>query len=432
LLTGGLPTTGTGVTGQDGGLRLDKTGGQPLVVTGGITNVSGAWANVDATTLQLKKVCANTDITDVTQCESDPAPQIIQPSDSKCPANFYDIGACACPTWSSSSPVIPSSNCAVGTEGSSYDTLNPQSDATELRAYIDSIAAPLENVFDVAKIPSSCNAGKLLAGTSLYVVQIEPGIIDQSALTQLNSLTLNGGCGDGLTAANPAIQFLPGVYRFSFGAAGSGRALTGKSINTLQISTNGLKIIGGVPKLSSTEWVCDSSLPGVQFQFENGSYMTLGKASMYVCPQSSSKPVIAAPWGTGDVAPFSWSGSRTDPIIETTSCGSAGAGGTSNFYSSGQIFVPAGYLKLCFNGNSTMTMSRGIVAKAVTLSVTGSAQSSGTVAPPRPYNGDRVIQLRFWSVTRKQDLGLVQVVVRDYFGRRQGAGYKIIAWRTIW
>ena len=432
LLTGGMPASGTGVTGQDGGLKLDKTGGQPLVVTGGITNVSGAWENVDATTLQLKKVCANTDITDVTQCEGDPAPQIIQPSDSKCPALFYTIGSCVCPSWSSSNPVIPSSNCPVGTEGSSFDNLNPQSDATELRAYIDSISAPLESVFNNASIPNSCNVTDTVNGSSLFAVQVSPGLITASTLAKLNALTISSSCGDGKTVNSPALQFLPGIYRFNFSAAGSSRSLSGQSINALQFNTNGLKIIGGIPKFNGTEWNCDPSAPGVQFQFENGSYMTLAKGSVSLCPLSPSKPVLAAPWSTGEVAPFSWSGSRTDPIFENTSCGSAGGGASSNFYSYGQIFVPAGFLKLCFNGNSSMTMAKGVVAKAVTLSVTGSAQSSGTVAPPRPYNGDRVVQLRFWSNSRKQDLGLVQVVIRDYFGRRQGAGYKIIAWRTIW
>lgn len=432
LLTGGMPPSGTGVTGQDGGLKLDRTGGQPLVVTGGITNVSGAWVNVDPATLLLKKVCANTDITDVTQCEGDPAPQIIQPSDSRCPANFYDVASCVCPNWSSSNPIIDASNCATGAEGSSFEQLNPQSDATELRAYIDSIAAPLEDVFTPAIIPNSCTVTGPVSGTQLFAVQITPGVITSNSLKKLNSLTTNSGCGSGTSQSSPAIQFLPGVYRFNFSPAQSPRNLAGQSINTLQFDGNGLKIIGGAAKFNGIEWVCDPLSPGVQFQFQNGSYMTLARGAVSLCPLSGSKPVLAAPWRTGEVAPYYWEGSRTDPIFENTSCGSAGGGATSSFYSYGQIFLPAGFLKLCFNGNSSMTMAKGVVAKAVTLSVTGSAQSSGNVAPPRPYNGDRVIQLRFWSESRKQDLGLVQVVIRDYFGRRQGAGYKIIAWRTVW
>ena len=68
LLTGGMPPSGTvGVIGRDGGLKLDP-GSPRLIVTGGITNVSGAWANVNESTLQLQKICSNSSITDVTKC----------------------------------------------------------------------------------------------------------------------------------------------------------------------------------------------------------------------------------------------------------------------------------------------------------------------------------------------------------------------------
>lgn len=437
LLTGGMPPSGTGVIGQDGGLKLDP-GAPRLVVTGGITNVSGAWANVNNSTLQLQKICANTDITDVTQCEGDPSPQIIQPTDTACPANYYAappgsaVPQCVCPIWYSINPIISTTNCPTGSDGSSFESLNPQSDASELRAYVDSISALLVNVYNNAVIPASCAVTGLIPGTSLYAVQIQPGIINSTALAQLNNLTVNSGCGDGTSASNPAIQFLPGVYRFDFSSAGTAKKISGTAINTLMFNTNGIRIIGGAPKLTANGWGCDASLPGVQFQFENASYMSLGKGNLSLCPPSASKPVLAAPWAVGGVSSFYWQGANSDPIFENSSCGSAGGGATQVFNAFGQVFLPAGYMNLCFNGNSSLILSKGVVARAVSLSATGSAQSSGNVAPPSPYNGDRVVQLRFWSKTRTQDLGLIQVVIRDYFGRRQGAGYKIIAWRTVW
>ena len=440
LLTGGMPPSGTvGVIGRDGGLKLDP-GAPRLIVTGGITNVSGAWANVNSATLQLQKICSNPTITDVTKCENDPSPQVIQPSDAGCPANYYEAPPgsttpqCVCPSWYSVAPVIGSTNCPLGADGSTFSSINPLSDATELRAYIDSISAPLDNVYNEAVIPTSCNVTTPIPGTSLYAVQIQPGIIDSSAIAALNNLTSSSGCGDGTTKAGPAVQFLPGVYRFNFSSAGTPRRTSGGAgINTFMLDTNGIRVIGGSPTQSAGGgWVCNSTLPGVQFQFQNASYMSVGKGFLSLCPISDSKPVLAAPWATGEVAPFYWQGANSDPIFDNSACGSAGGGANQVLNIFGQVFLPAGHIELCFNGNSSLIMSKGVVARAVSLSATGSAQSSGSVAPPRAYNGDRVVQLRFWSKTRKQDLGLVQVVIRDYFGRRQGAGYKIIAWRTIW
>lgn len=419
FLTGGALSSGTGITGVDGGLKLDATSSVKLLITGGITNVSGAWSEVNSSTLELKKTG-----------EGDLSPQIIQPSGQDCPALNYDNGSCVCPTWSSE-PVIPTSNCAFGADGYTYKYLDPDSEDTEVRSYIDSVLAKTEDVNSLADIPKSCAVTSPIAGSSLYAVQIKPGIINSAGLLALRSLASNSGCGSGTTMSAPAIQFTPGVYRFDFSLAGTPRQQSGQGINTLDFNTSNLKVIGGEAKFIGSEWECDPDKEGVQFQFSNGSYMAITKASLSLCP-FKKQPTMVAP-SNKNVTSFYWQGVREDPIIEQNFCGRATDGPvTYGITSYGQIFVPAGWLNLCFNGTMNFKMEKGVVARALTMTASGSAKQSGSLAPPSPYNGDRVIQLRIWSETRRQDLGLIQVVIRDYFGRRQGSGYKIITWRAIW
>jgi hypothetical protein len=422
-----------------------------IKITGGITNVSGAWIGVSATNLELSKICSNPQ---ATICESDPAPQIIQPSDPSCPALVYDVARCNCPAYTASN--FTSNNiCPIGVSGSTYASLNPLSDVTELKGYLDSISSALEAVRNTnsAVIPTCRDTPVALTsgGRTIWVLQVMPGYINDAGYIRLNSLLSGSGCGSGDSQSSPAVQFTKGIYRF-----GWCDSLITYSACKLNINTQNLKVFGGTPKWAATEphtsgsavlgelgWECDTTTSGdgVQFQFQNYTFLDLGQGSVSLCPLAPNKPIFAAPIDTPtNPAPFSWKGAsytgNTNTPIFIMSTGGCGSG-CQSFYSHGQIFTPAGWISLRFNGDSYGAFSKGVVAKAVTITSTGSTKSTGSVAPPGSFNGDRVIQVHFWitesnGVTRSQDLGIVQVVIRDYFGRRWGAGYKVISWRTLW
>ena len=459
LLTGGK-TTLAGTTGKDGGLSLNLSNNpQKLNITGGIVNVSGAWSGVSDLTLQLTKICAN-GTTNITLCPSDPSPQIIQPknTDPDCPSSLSYGGTCTCPstmTLIASNFTADENTCPMGSSGTTWSALNPLSSSSDLNGYIESISADLQDVSSSNKavIPTCADASiKLTSNVNdIYVVQVSPGFVGPTEFSNLKTLLSGAGCGDGSVPSKPAVNFKGGIYRFNWCESylttnrGLPDPVSTYSACKLDIANRTLVVIGGKPLWSSNEphsgsvagWECDATTPaladGVQFQFANYSYLDLIQGKTSLCPYlASNKPVLAAPMDVStNPAPFSWKGANIDytatPIFHTSlGCGA----GCNSFYSHGSIFAPDGWADLYFNGDTFAAFSKGIVARAITINGTGSAKSSGLVAPPGAFNGDRVIQLHFLVGT--QDLGIVQVAIRDYFGRRWGAGFKIIAWRTLW
>lgn len=536
----GFQTESTsGLVGQDGGLKLDPSlAGSPLVVTGGLVNVSGAWY-VPADTIKMKKNCVapvtstpstlgagtytgstkiltftatdaiktwrvgnkvsitgssdatfNISLQEIIKidsaaaaptfsvsvdlgsgsknstggaatalvCPNETDSQISLPSNLdqelvNCPAyqkyrlSDLSVSPCSCPVS------VQSELCPTGVNGLKFPALDPQSLASDLGAYIDSISGALEDVSSStpAIISGTCASPISVTkdGKIYKAFQMTPGYVDSTLLVTLNSVLQSGCLGDG--NSKPLFQFLPGIYRFNFSPPGT----AANTQNTLRISgtaTNNPTIIGGNIKTSSEwsvgvpRWECDestASAKGVQFQFQNASYMYLDKGFFSLCPlvKDSTQPILAAPSrmdsvaNTGNPAPFYWLGKRESPILENSQ-GSANACSVCMDIK-GQVFTPAGFIRLNLNGESYMTFKKGIIARALTISGTGSAKSGGEVAPPLPFNGDRVIQLHLKAtkvnnLSINMDLGIVQIVIRDYYGRRIGSGYKIISWRTAW
>jgi hypothetical protein len=431
-----------GEVGKDGGIKLDSSAA-PLLVTGGIINVSGAWSNVSNSTLELR------------QLPGESLPKILQPSVTglECPADSYigsnnsaQVTRCTCPI-----PVTDPTQCPTGTDAPTFDLLNPLSTSTDLSNYLESISGTLADVSptNLAKVPLDCTAPITVSVNSgiFYAVQISPGWVNSTLISRINNLMRI--CGDGSSASTPAVQFLPGIYRFDLAAIGTAINETSSTTNTLLIngasSGNGLVVVGGIPILRTTtgapRWECDISKSGVQFQFQNASYMSMQRGYVSLCPPTN-QPVLAAPSRTsntsnaGNIAPFYWLGARSDPVFKNAG-GTAGSGCTVCIDFNGLVFLPAGYLDLNYNGTTQMNFGKGIVSKALSVTGTGSAQSGGSVAPPPPFNGDRVVQFRISSTIggisqSRQNLGVVQIVIRDYYGRRLSAGYKIISWRTLW
>lgn len=467
VLTGGKtkinPATGAylaGTTGKDGGLSLNLSNNpEKLNITGGIVNVSGAWSGVSDLNLKLTKICAN-GTADITLCPSDPSPQIIQPknTDPDCPSSLSYGGTCTCPSTMAliaSNFAADENTCPMGSNGTTWSALNPLSNSSELSGYIDSISADLQDVSssNTAVIPTCADAPVKFTsnGVDIWVVQVSPGFVGPAQFSLLKTLLSGAGCGNGSVSSKPAVNFKGGIYRFNWCQSyltnnqGLADPVGTYSACKLDINNRNLIVIGGKPLWGSKEphsgsvagWECDATTPaltdGVQFQFANYSYLDFTQGSTSLCPYlASNKPVLAAPMDVStNPAPFSWKGANIDysttPILHTSlGCGA----GCNSFYSHGSIFAPDGWADLYFNGDTFAAFSKGIVARAISISGTGSAKSSGLVAPPGAFNGDRVIQLHFLVGT--QDLGIVQVAIRDYFGRRWGAGFKIIAWRTLW
>ena len=538
----------SGQIGQDGGLKLDPSmSSAPLVVTGGLLNVSGAW-NIPTDTIKMKKSCvtpitstpatlgvgtytgstkiltfvATADAANVVKtwrvgnkvsisgssdptfnilnqeiskieyfvtsppkfsvfvdlgsgsknstgatataliCPNETESQISQPTDSElvsCPAyqkyKVVDLTPtpCSCPAF------VQAELCPTGINGLKFAALDPKSLSSDLGAYIDSISSALEDVSSTnpAKISGSCTSPNTVIkdGKTYKAIQMSPGYVDSTLLVSLNTF-LQGGClGDGNYgtggSSKPLFQFLPGIYRFNLSVPGT----VSNTQNTMRISgtaTNKPTIIGGdVTTISEwsagvPKWECDevtASAKGIQFQFQNASYMFLDKGFLSICPlaKDTTQPIIAAPSrtdsvaNTGNPAPFYWLGKRESPIFENSQ-GSASSCVVCMDVK-GQVFTPAAFIRLSLNGESYLTFKKGIIARALTIGGTGSAKSGGEVSPPLPFNGDRVIQLHLKAtkvndLTINRDLGIVQIVIRDYYGRRIGSGYKIISWRTAW
>jgi hypothetical protein len=529
----------SGQIGQDGGLKLDPSlSGSPLVVTGGLVNVSGAWF-VPADTIKMKKNCItpitstpatlgsgtytgstkilsfaatdtiktwrvgnkvsisgssdptfNISLQDIIKIDSSASPptfsvsvdlgsggknatgglataqicpnetdsQISQPSNLNselvnCPAyQKYKLGdlsvsPCSCPNS------VQTELCPTGVNGLKFSTLDPQSLASDLGAYIDSISGALEDVpsSTPATITGTCASPISVTtdGKTYKAFQMTPGYVDSTLLSTLNTYLQSGCLGDG--NSKPLFQFLPGIFRFNLSPPGTASS-TQNTIRISGTSTNNPTIIGGSLKTTSEwsagvpKWECNdssASAKGVQFQFQNASYFYLDKGFVSLCPlvKDTTQPILAAPSrtdnvaNTGNPAPFYWLGKRESPILENSQGAASSCVVCMDI--KGQVFTPAGFIRLNLNGESYLTFKKGIIARALTISGTGSAKSGGEVAPPLPFNGDRVIQLRLKAtkvnnLTINRDLGIVQIVIRDYYGRRIGSGYKIISWRTAW
>jgi hypothetical protein len=451
VLVGENCTASSCITGRDGGLAMFPKGNSncsdfPFRVSGGIINVAGAWRNVDCTDLQLV----------IPTSASETRPTITQPSNSgNCPAALkypdattsmtsgQSSSPCSCPYVGLGSPST-STSTPSNVECTLVDSTQlSQSQFNDLSSYVDSIAANLSQVSGFASFDNdnSCSAPNMTAYPTQFpngVVFINPGIIRGTVFDKLNTYTQ--GCG---TTQRPVpIIFKPGVYRF---LPDSGQEMI------WNIKTASTTVLGGFPKQAADgTWSdCDATKPeyGVELQFtgKSGINMTTGRLSL--CPRSNAgleQPVIAAPtkfvttgvWQApiNSCAAGDQNGSGECAFITT------GAGNASScdmcIIARGLVYAPGGWGNLSLNGKSSFTFDKGALFAAMSITGTGSASAAGSVAPPPPFTGDRVVQLRFLkrdtSLGTQKDLGVVQVVIKDYFGRRLATGYRIINWRAAW
>lgn len=429
VLTGTGQDCGAGcIAGQDGGLRIsglpnqsctNGSGSGPGLVTrmqvrGGLINVSGAWDGV---------YCGSLEIQD--------GGQITQPDSSGfCPASSFSfnetqVSKCLCPTWY----FTDTNNPGTCPTDQFFDDLNPNA-ATYNSAFIqnlvDKLGTPSVTYATISNIPygttvNACPGSYQVIQdptTSLFYIKVSPGIVDANVLKTLNGLL--SSCGDGTAASKPLVYFTSGVYRFTNGVTGQAQSTS----NTLTINGLGIRVVGGQLISKSGVPSCDTTMPGVEFQFADSTFLQINRGYLDLCSRvPSSGDQIGS---TISALSGQWTGSRSSAFLSVT------AGNTVEFRNNGLILAPAGWANLGVGNNTVVSLLKGAILRAATVSPNGAASTSGSVFPIPRFNGDRAVQLRFWDVTRRQDLGLVQVVIKDYFGRKPGFGYKIITWRTLW
>lgn len=434
------------VTGVDGGLDISANGSgatnagctatntSRLLVSGGIFNASGAWKSVDCSTLEFKQ-------------NGTARPSITQPDTAvighACPAAtvYESTQTCACPASvylnTTSTPGTWNEPCS-GNTGKKLSDLDPTVPSSNIKAYLDSVSSGLgDPVFRAGDGFSASQTG-FAAGACTGVdvpaiggkaVVFKPGIINNALLADLNTMT--GTAAGNCSGAGIPIIFTTGVYRFVPDALTSQTWTIG----------GGANIIGGTPLAGATD--CDQTKPGVQLQFAGASFLKVTLGSMRLCADGT-KPVLAAPTKNPSTT-FFWDASTDGckskncpnhtAAFFTKSGGNNSANCDSCFVAHGLVFAPAGWADISLNGKSNAEFGQGAIFRALTISTSGSVLSSGDVAPSPPFDGDRLVQLRFWDMTNgaiQKDLGMIQVVIKDYFGRRIASGYKIVAWRVLW
>lgn len=429
ILTGTSGTTGSGaglylkgqgtdcVTGTFTSSEVQNSA--RLAVQGGVINVSGIWAGVSGNIegVECKRFAL--------QQEAGQIPPVIKTPPQTCPTSWYRYSIASTgttPTWTGK-PFY----AADGASGGCIESTDLTDSAGELQSYLSYVVSTLEGVTGNARFvgvenPTWCDAAA--NGTNRFL-EVSPGTIDGTFIGKLTNLTSSTGCA-GQSATGYVLIFRPGVYRF-----------TANTETLWTIKSGNVSVVGGAPKwaalnTTSRNDVCDNTTAGVQFQFAGQAKMLVQTGRLSLCGgPNSTKPVFVAlspELATAAGLSFPWTG--TGDVL-TTGLGSNNGDCAMCVNFEGLYFGPAASANISINGSSGASFKGGAVSKALSMYVGANVKSSTPVLPPPPSIGDRVVQLKFTSSTLGY-LGTVQVVIKDYFGRRVASGYRILSWRASW
>ena len=449
------------VVGKDGGLSISASGASDPTspacssstgsssryrIYGGVINLSGKWEGVDCTDFEIATSPTDTN------------PKIVQPlaGDAYCPSYFAPCAALS--QWGGKASGIGSISSLTL---SKYNKINAFVNYTA--GHLDSFPTTRATVnpsdADCAtSFNTSFSGKKSITISPGYISNETPAAANVLTLSRLNDLTKS--CGDGGTAG-PAVVFQSGVYGFK-GSTTSGS----NSSNTWSINYSGSttgSIFAGLP-----DWEQDGSnfdapcgagpvSNGVRFLFKDYSYVNLQRGKFIACASSVAdprgagydpivtQPIFSAPaknsyanpaaatfwWGSSSGANSSTDAFYTSAQGNNSGGGCAAADVCGNFF--GSIFAPASWLNIQLNGTSISTFKKGMVAKALTISQTGSGPPTKWVSSPGVVtNGDRQVQLNFFRRSTGQYLGSVQLKIDDSFGDKLASGYIRTAWRVGW
>lgn len=408
--SGGLADCKVGV---DGGVYINFAGANSctdalqsrLGFKAGIINVSGAWGTaVDCNSLSIPSGFG-----------------VEQPyQDSDCPATarvFKDgstqVG-CVCPglkrndadpysgasgSWFRAAGFMTFDACKTALNGKKFSDLDAFSPGTNLNGFIRST---LSSVASPSALSQPSTDGTCAASLS-------PGIVTPATIAKLEDGT---GCAN---SGDRTLTLGAGAYRF-------------KDVQWDLEAKNWRYVKGGNVQ---TDGTCTPNQPGVQLQFEGNSSINMKKTLVILCPPdiAGSQPSVVAP-APGLGASFV----STATNVFTSPGGASGCslyGGICGLISYGYILSPGSAADLYVAGNFKIVFAKGSLFKAVKISGNSSITEPNEVLPPPPFTGDRAIQLKFeGSISQK--LGTVDLVIRDFFGRRRAMGYVIKAWRTTW
>jgi hypothetical protein len=436
-----------------------------LKIGGGIVNSSGAWENVSPYTLEL-----------VQEVDAD-EPQLVNQAIQYEPDGT--ITQAGCPTWEFSTikcddkrykpcPVVWVTDKSDPTVDGEYagecvesSKLNPRPDialpTTKVKNYLDLAYSKLGNV--VAGAANFTQSGSVCSwspGTLSYTTR--PGGDNRTAPLDdlIDQMKSDSTC--------RTIVFKTGVYVFNASTPFIWQIQDFGGSNTRTV-------IGGTQKGTDD---CDQTKAGVQFIFAGQTRVSLLGGTMSLCaltPNNAdvNQPVISdyhpdvtRAWeGAGNAAFISVDGlSQSDVTVDgptrwaqnTIKQGNAGT--TSTLRIHGLVVAIDGSLDMNLNkkpsnGRQTsVAIDAGGIFRAARVFEGGGTFTTGSVAMPKSYNGDRVVQLKFWRGTslspsnRTADkvLGFVQVRIYDYFSvtdpvtnkSKRNSGYKVLTWRAAW
>jgi len=483
VLTGTAPSTGTGQVGMDGGMAFANLGATSnckqtdtnrYVVYGGVYNASGAWFNTNCGNLELNLNAASYSDSGTSPVD----PSLIAPATLNTPFNSstcnWALGqrpaSCTCPT--NVSYTSSSGSYSVLTSPCTFDTaanLNPSDSSTNIGMYLKAVdskivAAPNQSATYWPSPPESsfteCNYvssttnrdGTVDYGTK--AITWYPGVLNDSMLADLNAQSGGVSGASGCNSNKVAIIFTPGIYRF--------QPTNSSSRFEWKVKDN-VKIFLGSPKSDNTASAatsyntanhCDHSKAGGQFQFAGATFLQVYTGQVFLCPDSpfSGNPVFVAAshnlvdssgntvlgaWNPNDLAnpdtTVSQLGDNTQAMLIIQTSGGASTGCAVCLVSEGLFYAPGASAYIYNTSNGRSTFGQGAVLKAVTVDGNGSAQNDVVDKPPvTNYNGDRHVQLRFWSKTFNKDLGIVQVTIKDAYGQNFGSGFSIDTWAVKW
>ena len=210
-------------------------------------------------------------------------------------------------------------------------------------------------------------------------------------------------------SATCTLRMLPGIYRFE-----------DVNFNPLSSTT----VIAGNPITSPSTCGVYADADFVQFQFSGTSSMTVANSgSVRICGDPKL-PAIVAPISGSFVS------NPTDGIVIKMLGGSA-SGAEKGLFVEGLVLAPGGAADLSLNGSYRAALNNGAIFRAMSVTATNSPKVDSLVNPPPDFNGDRLVQFDFVGINNR-DLGTVQMIIRDYFGRRPSSGLSPLIWRTLW
>lgn len=403
VLTGDSCTSGCEV-GLDGGLYVQTTNGNAarpcgnaddarLTFKSGIINFSGATRKGGCTSLAFYQQGA-----------------LRQPVVSSCAYSGADI-TCGCPTNGDSAwyrldangiPIEPKSISECTADVAAADWLTTKK---SVEGFISTITGGLQIQGAAAAVSTPSDIACTVLVTS--------GVINEQVVKAIKASASNLSCASRvkktlLLRGSKTLDTVPGLY-------------TLKDV-ALTFSDLGVdRIFGGWE--TGTE-VCSTGKAGAQIQITDAtSSLDIG---------GSNKVTLCAPyWDKKYLPAFAVTGTSNTYAI-TMSNGSSGG-----LDLQGMMFSPKRPIQFYLNSDRTGALGAGAVVKALRIDSTASPKLSSEVTDPPPSPGDRVVQLIFRPVDAAgvetgEDLGSVQVFIRDYFGKRRAYGFEIRGWRTLW